>query len=153
MPLLQSIELKIPPPVVALVVGAAMWIACRGTVPPDGARTAAAIAIALAGASFDLAGFLTFHRARTTINPMRPEAASSLVSHGVYRITRNPMYVGLTLILCGWAAYLGSWWALAGPVAFVAYIGRFQIAPEERMLAARFGDAYRAYRARVRRWL
>ncbi|MEB0160908.1 isoprenylcysteine carboxylmethyltransferase family protein, partial [Pseudomonas sp. AH2 (2023)] len=92
------------------------------------------------------------HRSRTTVNPLRPDKAAALVSGGVYRVTRNPMYVGMMLLLVAWAVYLDSAWVLAGPVAFVAYITRFQIAPEERVLRAKFAD-FDAYAARVRRWL
>jgi protein-S-isoprenylcysteine O-methyltransferase Ste14 len=63
------------------------------------------------------------------------------------------MYLGLLLVVLGWAAFLCSAVALVGPVIFVAYIGRFQIAPEERVLSAKFGTAYSGYLARVRRWL
>ena len=71
----------------------------------------------------------------------------------VYRYTRNPMYVGLLLLLVGWAAFLCAPWALAGPLAFHAYIERFQIVPEERALLSMFGESYGGYKARVRRWL
>lgn len=81
------------------------------------------------------------------------DAASSLVTNGVYRFTRNPMYVGLLLALSGWAAFLSSPSALVYLVAFVLYMNRFQIEPEERVLASRFGADYAAYRTRVRRWL
>jgi protein-S-isoprenylcysteine O-methyltransferase Ste14 len=63
------------------------------------------------------------------------------------------MYLGLLCLLIAWAVYLPSLWAFAGPVLFVGYIGRFQIAPEERALSALFGAQYSAYQARVRRWL
>lgn len=154
--MLRALELKVPPPVAALVVAGAMWLLVGDRVsftalPALRAWTAGALA--LAGVACDLAGFLTFRRARTTINPLRPDAATALVDRGIYRLTRNPMYLGLTCLLCAWAVVLGSWWALAGPVALAAYLQRFQIAPEERALDARFGDAYRAYRSRVRRWL
>jgi protein-S-isoprenylcysteine O-methyltransferase Ste14 len=113
----------------------------------------AAAAIALAGIAFSAAGVLAFRRARTTVNPTRPEEATQLVRSGVYRITRNPMYVGLACLLVAWAVFLSSPWALLGPLAFVLYIGRFQIAPEERALAKLFGSDYSAYQAEVRRWL
>jgi protein-S-isoprenylcysteine O-methyltransferase Ste14 len=71
----------------------------------------------------------------------------------VYRFTRNPMYVGLAMLLFAWAAWLWSAWALPGPPAFVLYISRFQIAPEERMLSRKFGDDFASYCAKVRRWL
>lgn len=72
---------------------------------------------------------------------------------GVYRATRNPMYVGLALLLLAWTVYLGAPLALLGVAAFVAYITRFQIVPEERVLAQKFGPEFGAYRSRVRRWL
>jgi hypothetical protein len=92
-------------------------------------------------------------RAKTTINPFKPQNSTALVTSGVYRFTRNPMYLGLTLIVLGWATFLCSVWALAGPVLFVLYISRFQIEPEERILSAKFGAAYSDYVSRVRRWL
>jgi len=96
---------------------------------------------------------VTVMRARTSVNPMRPEKSSAIVSAGIYGITRNPMYVGLVFVLTGWFVYLGAVSAIVGPIGFVLYIQRFQILPEERVLAAKFGDEYRAYMARVRRWL
>jgi protein-S-isoprenylcysteine O-methyltransferase Ste14 len=75
------------------------------------------------------------------------------VTSGIYRVTRNPMYVGLTLSLCAWGFWLGRPIAALGPLTFVAFIDRLQIVPEERALTARFGQAYADYRRRVRRWL
>lgn len=153
---MRALELTIPPPVVALVVGAAMWLASeqRISLPlPFTVRLAAFAVIAVAGGAFALAGDLEFKRARTTINPFKPENSTTLVTSGIYRVTRNPMYVGLTLVLVGWAAFLCSAWALPGPVVFVLYITRFQVVPEERALAVKFGAAYAQYTAHVRRWL
>ena len=153
---MRALELKIPPPVVALLVALAMWAASR-TGPTIElsvlVRAVAAIIIAVVGGSISLAGDLSFRRAKTTVNPMKPEKASSLVTSGIYRFTRNPMYLGLLLVVVAWAAFLASAWALAGPVAFVLYIARFQIAPEERVLSTKFGATYSEYKARVRRWL
>jgi protein-S-isoprenylcysteine O-methyltransferase Ste14 len=153
---MRILELRVPPPVVALLVALAMWGASRGahSLPAAGlARLPLAGALAVVGAAFDLSGLLAFRRAQTTINPMKPQSASSMVRSGVYRVTRNPMYLGLVFLLCGWAAFLWSWWALLGPFAFAAYIARFQIAPEERALTKLFGAEYLAYKAKVRRWL
>ena len=153
---MQSLELKIPPPAVAALVAIAMW-GLSAITPvlevPWQYRVAAAFAIALAGGAFSMAGIVSFRRARTTVNPMKPESASSLVCSGIYRITRNPMYVGLLLVLVALATFLAAPWALLGPVAFVFYIGRFQIAPEEKALSEIFGAEYSAYMAKVRRWL
>jgi protein-S-isoprenylcysteine O-methyltransferase Ste14 len=153
---MPSLELKIPPPAVGLLVAVAMGMASRygvlDVVPPEW-RIGAALAVAAIGAAFDVAGIIAFWRAKTTVNPMKPENSAALVSSGVYRITRNPMYVGMAFILLAWAVYLASPWALFGPLAFAAYITRFQIQPEERVLAARFGAEFARYRVRVRRWL
>jgi len=152
---MPSLELKIFPPLVALLVAVAMGVLTL-VLPPGEApffRGPAAIVIAAAGFALSLSGALAFRRSKTTANPREPQTASFLVVSGVYKITRNPMYLGLLCLLLAWAAFLWSPWALAGPVAFVAYISRFQIAPEERALAALFGGEYLAYRARVRRWL
>lgn len=153
---MSVLELKIPPPVVAVLIGLLMWLASSfgpALKLPLLARGAIFAAIALAGGATALAGDLEFKRARTTINPLKPQNASSLVTSGVYRFTRNPMYLGLLLVVLGWAAFLCSAVALVGPILFVAYISRFQIAPEERVLSAKFGTAYADYLARVRRWL
>lgn len=157
---MQSLELKIPPPAVAALTASAMWaisllapLVGAWALAPAGARVSAAVVIALIGGSFDLAGVIAFRRAKTTVNPMKPEKTVSLVCSGVYRLTRNPMYLGLVFILVAWAVYLASAWALLGLPAFVLYITRFQIRPEERALSARFGSHYADYTSRVRRWL
>ena len=154
---MTSLELKIPPPVVAAVIASAMYVAASLLPPvhalPPGVRVFAALALAGVGFGFDMAGLLAFRKAKTTVNPLRPQRSSAVVTDGVYRVTRNPMYLGLVLILLGLAVFLASPWALMGPVAFGAFITRFQIRPEERVLAERFGAAYTEYCARVRRWL
>ncbi len=153
---MQALELKIPPPVVTLLVAAAMWGISVATVRFEFAlafRGSLALAIAAFGIGIAVSGALTFRRAKTTTNPLKPEAASALVTGGVFRFTRNPMYLGLCVVLLGWTVFLASPPALLGPVAFVLYITRFQIVPEERILSRLFGNQYAAYRAEVRRWL
>ena len=153
---MRTLELKIPPPVVALLVAGAMW-GIAAVAPmldvPALPRRAMAAAIALAGLVCSLAGIVSFRRAHTTVNPMKPRTSSSLVCSSIYRVTRNPMYLGLGCVLVAWAVFLSSAWALLGPLAFVLYMNRFQIGPEERALSALFGADYAAYRSRVRRWL
>lgn len=153
---LRALELKIPPPAVMVLIAGAMWrisVVTPALEVPAFIRAAAAVAIALAGGGFSLAGIISFRRAKTTVNPMKPETTSSLVCSGIYGVTRNPMYVGLLFVLVAWAVFLSSAWAWLGPLAFVLYINRFQIAPEERALSAMFTTGYSAYRSRVRRWL
>jgi protein-S-isoprenylcysteine O-methyltransferase Ste14 len=151
-----KLEHRIPPPLVGLALAAGMW--ATADLPPalplaDWLRQAIVALLVVAGLAFDLSGFVAFRRQRTTVNPLSPEKASALVTGGVYRITRNPMYVGMTLLLTAWAVQLSGLWPFAGPALFVLYMDRFQIVPEERVLHALFGEAYSAYAARVRRWL
>jgi protein-S-isoprenylcysteine O-methyltransferase Ste14 len=109
--------------------------------------------LAVLGAAVALGGVLSFRRAHTTVNPLKPETSAALVSTGVYSFTRNPMYLGMALVLLAWAVYLSSAWSLLGPLLFALYITRFQIVPEERALEGLFGESFAAYRKRVRRWL
>ena len=153
---MHALELKIPPPILALLLAAAMWgvsLAAPAAPLPPNIRLVATIAIALAGVAISIAGVTAFRRAKTTLNPFRPGTTSSLVTSGVYRFTRNPMYVGLALGLLAWAVFLSSAWSLLGPLVFVLYMTRFQIVPEERALSGIFGAAYSEYQAEVRRWL
>jgi protein-S-isoprenylcysteine O-methyltransferase Ste14 len=153
---MRSLELKILPPAVALITGLLMWLISRAT-PTLGftfpAQNVFAIAFAASGAATAISGALTFRRAHTTVNPMKPESASALVDWGVFSITRNPMNLGLLLVLTAWAIFLSNPLAFLFLPAFVLYINRFQIAPEERALASLFGRDFDAYRSRVRRWL
>src|SRR5215203_5700860 len=156
MSVMNRLEHKLPPPVVALLVAFMMWGAARFTGPISialGLRLIAALLLAGTGLAIAIAGIVQFRRARTTTNPFHPDAASSLVDDGIYRFTRNPMYLGMLLTLLGWAAFLASPMALLLTPLFVLYMNRFQIGPEERALSARFGAAFDAYTASVRRWL
>jgi len=150
------LELRVPPVAVVLVAGALMWV-LAWALPWPGAelpgRVLLASLVALSGVAAGVAGIIEFRRARTTVNPMTPGASSSLVERGIYRHTRNPMYLGMALVLLGWGIWLGSLVALLMLPPFSAYLTRFQIVPEERALAATFGDAFAGYQRRVRRWL
>lgn len=155
---LAWLELKLPPPLVglgvALLMASAAWLAPAWPLPlPPALRLAVAALLIVAGLAIELLGLLAFRAHRTTVNPLRPQRSAALVTSGIYRFTRNPMYVGMGLLLLAWAVWLSSLAALPGPLVFVAYITRWQIRPEERVLQRIFGDDYTRYRARVRRWL
>ncbi|MDF2399026.1 isoprenylcysteine carboxylmethyltransferase family protein [Pseudomonas sp. 3MA1] len=153
---MQALENKVPPPLVALVFGGLMGGASLGLPGLDlawGTRLLLALPLIGAGLLFVLAGGISFRRARTTVNPLKPEAASALVTSGIYRHTRNPMYVGFALWLLAWGLYLASPLVLLGVLGFVLYMNRLQIAPEERALGRLFGADFAAYLQRVRRWL
>ena len=132
-----------------------MWFASSLVAPvivPFGVRVGAALALVVIGLSISISGIVSFRRAKTTINPSKPSAASSLVTSGVYRYTRNPMYLGLSVTLMGWAVFLSNPLALLAVPLFVLYVNRFQINPEERVLSSLFGAEYAAYKEKVRRW-
>jgi protein-S-isoprenylcysteine O-methyltransferase Ste14 len=153
---MNALELKIPPVALVLCTAALMWAVARFLPVGDvqfPARIFFAIACAAAGAVTSGLGVMAFRRARTTVNPTRPGATSTLVHSGIYSLTRNPMYLGFLLMLCGWAMFLGN--ALSFPFlpAFILYMNRFQIQPEERALTANFGAVFAGYAARVRRWI
>jgi protein-S-isoprenylcysteine O-methyltransferase Ste14 len=152
---MPSLNHKIPPPVVGLLIGAAMWWVARygPVVLPPGLGYLAAAVFLVAGLVFGLLGVAAFRASKTTVNPLDLHRSSALVTGGVYQITRNPMYVGMCFVLLAWAAYLSALLPFLGPVVFVLYITRFQIQPEERALEQLFGDEFVQYRIRVRRWL
>lgn len=153
---MSVLELKVPPPIVALVLALFMWLtpAVAGLVQmPYPARVLCAIVLVCIGQGISIAGMVAFRRAKTTVNPIKASLASSLVVRGVYRYTRNPMYVGLLMTLLAWAVFLANPVAVLWIVLFVLYITWFQIIPEERVLVSLFGAEYEAYKKRVGRWL
>jgi protein-S-isoprenylcysteine O-methyltransferase Ste14 len=105
------------------------------------------------GVAIDVSSVLRFHRVGTTVNPLDPSKTSKLVTTGLYRISRNPMYLGLLVILSGWALLLGSASPFVVLPVFVVVIATSQIVPEEKMLAKLFGEEYLIYSRCVRRWL
>lgn len=152
---MPTLELRIPPLALVLICAAAMAaIAC--TVPasmPIPGRWAIAGAFVLVGAAVALAGVMAFRRHKTTVNPLTPQQSSTLVAGGIYRFSRNPMYLGFLLALLGWGVYLGNWASVLLLPVFVAYMNRFQIQPEERALTQLFGPQFVDYARSVRRWL
>lgn len=153
---MRTLELKIPPVVLGLVLGAAMYATAR-FMPGFGFALSAgpiiATGLAVIGAVIALLGVVSFRRVGTTVNPLQPAAASQLVVSGIYRRTRNPMYLGMLLVLLGWGVFLRNGLAFIPAAAFIPLMNRLQIGPEERILAATFGPAFTAYQSAVRRWL
>ena len=153
-PMDSSLELKVPPPLVGIALAAIMYlIAWLLPVAHVSVHWALIAAIAGVGLGLDIAGFLAFRRAQTTVNPLKPDSAAVLVTDGIYMLTRNPMYLGLTLILTAWALLLGNILSFLGVPALVLYLTRFQIIPEERAMSLLFGAEYEAYCNDVRRWI
>lgn len=153
---MHLLDLKIPPAVTGALTAIGMWLISHAL--PQFTFTFAplrivAVGMGIAGAVMTGLAMVSFIRAHTTFNPMKPSSASSLVRSGIYRFTRNPMYLGLLFVLIGWALYLANILAFLFLPAFIFYMNRFQIEPEERALTALFGREFLAYESRVRRWL
>jgi protein-S-isoprenylcysteine O-methyltransferase Ste14 len=153
----SKLELRVPPVVVVLACAGAMWLMAKASGPSVvgvGMRAGLATLLAATGLVLAVGGVREFRAARTTVNPLHPEQAAAMVTGGIYQRSRNPMYLGMLCLLAAWAAWLGR----LAPIilvlpAFVLYMNRFQIRPEERALEQRFGPAFGEYAARVRRWL
>lgn len=152
------LDLKVPPALVVLLTGGGMWGLTRafpalGLEWPMAVTLVLGITFGAVGVGLALAGVATFRRHGTTVDPLHPEAAGQVVRSGPFRRTRNPMYLGMALLLLGWALGLAHPLAFLGVPVLMAYLTRFQIQPEERALRAKFGAPYEAYLLEVRRWL
>ncbi len=150
------LQLKIPPPIYAISIALIMWLLSRYfpvvqliTSPWNNLG----IALMLLAGLLDLSSLYLFFKKRTTPNPMKPEFTTGLVMNGLYKISRNPMYLGLLTILFGFAIYLGNLTSFLVLPAFYFVITEMQIKPEERMLEEKFGEQYLDYKSKVRRWL
>jgi protein-S-isoprenylcysteine O-methyltransferase Ste14 len=153
---MKSLKLKIPPPIVFFIAIACMWFieliipSLSYTLPFQ--KTVAMI-LSIIGGVFGVSSILTFVFSKTTINSVQVDAVSSLVSSGVYSITRNPMYLALLFVLLGWACILSNILALIVIPMYVLYMNYFQIIPEEIALESKYGDKFVQYKTKVRRWL
>lgn len=153
---MHRLDMKVPPPVATFVIALLMWGLARLFSPLDIEfvfRLVVAILFLLIGVGTGTAGVAVMSRARTTMDPRRPDAASALVTSGIYQYTRNPMYLGLLFVLISWGFYMGNLLSILTAFTLVFWLGRFQIEPEERALSERFGRQFEDYRATVRRWL
>ena len=150
-----NLELKVPPLGVTAASALVMWVVSGASCD---VFTRAhyylwfAVLFYCVGLGVVLAAVVSFRKAKTTVDPRVPHQTSALVSSGVYRLSRNPMYVGFTGLLLGWAAHLESLWSLLVLPIFVAYLTRYQILPEERAMQKTFGNRYTGYCAAIRRW-
>ena len=153
---MSALELKIPPVMLTLLFVLLMWLVSRLTpsfpVPLE-PRILSLLLLTGVGTYVGLAAVTAFKKARTTVNPFTPDASSSLVASGIFRRSRNPMYLALIIVLLGWGLYLANLFSLFIAAGFVLYMNRFQIQPEERALEESFGTEFLDYKKRVRRWI
>ena len=151
-----GLDLRVPPLALVAICAFAMWAIARwlpfGALSFVGAQWAAGVLV-LSGIAISFAGVLAFRQHATTVNPMTPESSTTVVRSGIYRRTRNPMYLGFAFALLGWGIYLGQTSALLMLIPFVLWLSRYQIVPEERALRGHFGADYEDYCRAVRRWI
>ena len=147
----SALETRVPPPLLLLALATVVW-----TLPGSSyssVRIAIGAPLLLLGLSINAWPKRLFRRAGTTVNPFRPDQSSALVTSGLYRYSRNPMYLGYALALLGWVICRGNPFGLVAVAFFIGYVTLFQILPEERHLSARFPAEYPAYKRAVRRWV
>lgn len=150
----MSLELRIPPVLVFLgCIGLAYGLSFIKIGTLRGSYDFFTPLFFLAGFGIAVAGILAFRKAQTTIDPTKPQESSHLVTSGIYRFTRNPMYLGLALVLLGWIVQMGMGISFSALVVFVWFISKYQIMPEEKILKERFGEPYTKYCQQVRRWI
>lgn len=148
-------ELKLPPAIVFLLFALGMYLLSSllpfGFFEFFGRLVLVKIFIGLATV-IGLVSVIQFLVSKTTVNPTTPDKASSLVTKGLYKFSRNPMYLAMLLVLLAVGLKFGNAFNTLIAAGFVGYMNRFQIVPEERMLLAKFGKQYKEYLAKTRRW-
>jgi protein-S-isoprenylcysteine O-methyltransferase Ste14 len=153
---LKRLHLRIPPPIVAIICGLIIWKLSEVLpVHAVDAETRHGIAYTLFGmaGTIDIWALLSFRKQKTTIDPRYPHKTSSIVTCGIYSYSRNPMYLGLVLILSATGIYFATFFGFFVIIVFILYINTFQINPEEDALEKQFGEEYLSYKDRVRRWI
>ena len=153
---MKSLENRIPPPIVLLIALALIYCVSRFDdliIFSDALSLNLSIGLFVLGLCIMLAGVVSFRKAATTVNPLKPESASSLVNSGVYRFTRNPMYLGMVFIAFAGVVKSSSVLSVLVVLGFYLFITRYQILPEERAMLKLFGDQFVKYQQRVRRWI
>ncbi|MEX0684761.1 MAG: isoprenylcysteine carboxylmethyltransferase family protein [Balneolales bacterium] len=148
--------LKVPPVVLYFLAAMLIWVISElapGLHPEWAASNAIALTLVIIGIIIGALGGGALRFSGTTVNPHAPDRASTLVVFGIYRYSRNPMYLGLVLLLIAWGIFLSSVFTIPVVIGFIMYMNRYQIEPEEKSLEDRFNQDYKDYKQRVRRWL
>ena len=152
---MKYLELKIPPLVLMIIFGVLMTLSSvflPHTLLDQNTTILVLLVSVIVALVFSLSASYSFKKANTTVNPLSPKSTHALVTKGIYQYTRNPMYLGFAICLLGWVVFLNCPWLLTFVLAFVSYLTRFQIKPEERILTTLFANQYTHYQQHVRRW-
>ena len=145
---------KIPPPILALIMIVLIYLSSffieSTTFNYQGSLSLLVLILGLACA---IPSFKLFARYKTTISPLKPSDATALVTEGMYRYSRNPMYLGLLLLTIASTIWFGTWFGIIVNILFIFLINFLQIIPEEEALLEIFGEEYEEYKKNVRRWI
>jgi len=150
----MKLSLKVPPLAVSVLVMAGMWLLAKIT-PGSDMAFGRELATGLLTGGFVVIGIAMFsmRKFETTVDPLNPDKASSLITTGIFGVSRNPIYVGMMMFILGFGFNLSNVFSLAFSAAFVLYMNRFQIIPEEDALEGLFPEEYPEYTHKVRRWI
>lgn len=149
---MNFLENRIPPPLIMLTFMLLIWLIDSSGTTMLELQVSVAVVVVVALVVVRSA-IMSFIKQKTTVNPLDPEAATSLVSDGVFKLTRNPMYLAMALIVLAWGLYFVEIYSPVFVAVFVLYMTQFQIKPEERALDKVFGESYADYKQKVRRWI
>lgn len=153
---MKKLEAKIPPAMLFILAAISIWIISKYTAGfeiKNITKNSIVTLITITGLIFGFSGIISFKKSNTSVDPTNPESADTLVSSGIYRVSRNPMYLSLVFLLIAMVLYLESLWSIIVVCLFVVYMNRFQIIPEERAMIKLFGNEYVDYMQRVRKWI
>tara|TARA_X000000950_G_scaffold153690_2_gene188730 strand:- start:4662 stop:5108 length:447 start_codon:yes stop_codon:yes gene_type:complete len=145
---------KIPPPILALVMIVLIYLSSFFIESTKfNYQGSLSVLVLILGLACAIPSFKLFARYKTTISPLKPSDATALVTEGMYRYSRNPMYLGLLLLTIASTIWFGTWFGIIVNILFIFLINFLQIIPEEEALLEIFGEEYEEYKKNVRRWI
>ena len=150
----MRLETKIPPPIVALIFG--FLINYTKDIFPKLViknENIFGTCFILIGLVCFLSAIGLFKKNQTTVTPLNPSSATKLITNGIYKYSRNPMYLGMSLVLAGISIMVNPIGGLAFISLFILYINQFQIEPEEKAMTKLFKNEFSEYKKYVRRWI
>ena len=150
----MNLDKRVPPTIVTLIFAAIIYLSAEYFYQfYFFYQIIVSFIVALIGICILSVAIVQFKQFKTTVNPLKPESASVLVTSGIYKFSRNPMYLGMLLLIIGLWINTGAILGFIILPSYVAYLSYFQILPEERAMKAVFSGDYEVYCQQVRRWL
>ena len=146
--------IKIPPPLIVLVLIVSIYFSSKKidliNIP---LQMEISILILSAGILIFVNPVLQFIKSKTTVNPIQFEEVNKLVTSGIFKYSRNPMYLGMLMIVLSTSIFYLNIYSILTPLLFILWINKFQIKREEEFLIEKFGDEYLSYKKKTRRWI